>query len=382
MAVASVNTQPADAHMDMHRALGNPTFRVSLSSIRIPPEAYAIVEDCLDQQSIGQSGYVAEFEREVAAYVGAEHCIAVSSGTLADAVACMAMRDHYGVQRAILPALTFVAQANAARIAGLELEFVDVREDWTLDPRQVRGYHKSEFVFITDIMGRVATTEGLDPRHLVVEDACEALGSRFDRVAAGTFGVLGTFSFYVSHTVTMGEGGAIVTNDPDLAALCRRLRSQGRASEADPFKKFTFPLFGLNAKMSGLTAALGVAVMRNLGQYVAERRVVFHQLNAALGGRFAEREGEVIVPHGYPVGFRNESYRDKAMEQLLAAGIECRKFFSSVPTEGAYQAWNGRQYPVAEHISHTHLYCPCHQNIEPSEVDWMAEQVLAQRGLA
>lgn len=365
---------------------GSDAFRVDLAAIRIPSDAAALIADCLAQGAIGQSAYVAEFEREVAAYVGAAHCIATANGTLADAVMVAAMRVRYPkAWRVHVPALTFIAQPNAVRYSGLEVNFVDVREDWLMDMSRIAGYNPQvpiEFAFPTHLLGRCAAVGDLPAGMPFIEDACEAFGSRLDGRAAGTFGIAGSFSFFVSHTVTTGEGGAIVTDDPDFAALCRQLRSHGRASEQDAALKFSFPLPGFNAKLNGLSAALGVAVMRHAGQYVTERRAVFAQLNKRLDGRFVERACERVVPHAYPVQFVSETARDVAMRNLGQVGIECRRFFSSVPTEGAWAQHTAKKYPVAEHISRTHLLIPCHQNIAPADVDWMAAQVLAQRGLA
>jgi len=354
-------------------------FRVDFSAIRVPPEALELIGNCLAQEAVGQSGYIVEFERLVAEYVGAEYCVAVANGTLADAVACAAMRERYGVTRAVVPALTFVAQPNAVRMAGLGVEFVDVKEDWTLDQGKVSPYQPA-FLFPAHLLGRMAAVEDLPAGARLVEDACEAFGTRLHGRAAGTFGRLGTFSFFVSHTVTTGEGGAIVTDDPDLAQMCRQLRSHGRASEMDAHRKFSFPYLGFNAKMSGLTAAFGVAVMRHVREYIAARRVNFSLLNDLLGGRFRERPGESVIAHAYPVGFQSEGARNLAMDHLLSAGVEVRRFFSSVPTEPAWRK-SARRFPCAEHISRTHLLVPCHHNLSPDDVGWLAERVLEQEGL-
>lgn len=371
-------------HTAHHRRLGNPTFRVDLSAINVPPESVEHVTQCLALGQVGQSAYVREFELAVAAYVGAKHCIATASGTLADAVAVAAMQVYFGVNRVIVPALTFVAQANAVRYNRLPIVWADVREDWTLDVNNLSRLGAHDLVFPVHIMGRMADVGRLNVLGaLYIEDSCEAFGSKLGSVPAGRYGKLGSYSFFVSHTVTTGEGGAIVTDDDDLADLCRCLRSHGRASETDALRKFSFPMPGFNAKMSGLTAALGLGVMAHVRDYVAGRRAVFARMNERLGGRFVERAGEAVVPHGYPLEFESETARDAAMRALLAAGVECRKFFSVVPNEGAFlrSGQTTQKFPVAEHISRTHLYLPCHQNIVFEDVDWMCDLALGQAGL-
>lgn len=358
-------------------------YRVGLSAINIPEESYASVEECMRVGAIGQSEYVERFEEKVAAVVGSKYCIATSSGTMADAVALAAMREYFSSGRVVIPALTFIAQANAARYAGLAIEFVDVLEDWTLNLEKADWVARQDgFVFVTHLMGRMGHVESVRPGSVYLEDACEAFGSSLHGRWAGTWGQLGTYSFFVSHSITTGEGGAIVTDNLDLADLCRQLRSHGRASDKDPALKFTFPLSGFNAKMSGLTAALGLGVVQHAYEVVGRRRKVFLTLNGLMGERWIEREGEWVVPHGYPIEFGSEEARDTALHTLVAEGIECRKFFSSIPTEGAYKYYWPKKFPTADYISRTHLYIPCHQNILPEEIVWMSELVLGQKGIA
>jgi len=352
------------------------SYRIGLAAVNVPSESIEYVNTALRTGWIGQSEDIERFESQLAAWVGARHAIAVASGTLADAVALLALSLRYGRRRVLCPALTFIAQPNAARMAGLEVVFADVNEHGLLDMEQ----HKDDNAFIlypSDCLGRIATAENFHG----VEDACEAFGSTYGGSKAGTFGSLGTFSFFVSHSIATGEGGAIVTDSDELAALCRALRSHGRASDINALQKFHFPNFGFNAKMSGLVAALARGVMEHAGEYVARRRAVFEQMNAGLGGRFGERYGEQVIPHGYPLAFESENARNAAMRTLLGAGIECRKFFSCLPTmEGAYSGWQpSSQFPVAERIARTSLYMPCHQNLSEADVAYVCETA---RGLA
>ena len=348
-------------------------YRVSLAAVNVPPESIEYVNAAMRTGWIGQSDYIARFESQLAAWVGVRHAIAVSCGTLADAVALLALSLRYGKKRVLCPALTFVAQPNAARMAGLEIVFADVNERGLL-----AELHQNSFLlYPSDCMGRLAA----DASFFGVEDACEAFGSTFGKRRAGTFGSLGTFSFFVSHSIAIGEGGAIVTDSDELATLCRALRSHGRASETDALQKFHFPHFGFNAKMSGLVAALACGIMEHADEYVARRRAVFDQMNVGLGGRFQEHYGERVIPHGYPLAFESEAARDSAMRTLLGAGIECRKLFSCLPTmEGAYVGWQpASQFPVAERMARTMLYLPCHQNMSEADVDYVCETA---RGLA
>lgn len=353
-------------------------YRISLSAICVPLKAHDYITHVLVSEDIGQqSPYLARFEQMLCDYTGAQFAIATGNGTTADAIAIAALKLKYNPRRVIVPALTFIAQANAVYYNGLDIEFCDVREDFTLDWGKVYENPLSIY-FPSDCLGRVA-----DPHTLrVVEDACEAFGSRYGANKAGRNGELGTFSFFVTHTISTGEGGAIITDDEYLAMICRSLRSHGRASDMNAMDKFVFPRLGFNGKLTALQAALGCAVMEQVDTLIETRRTNYRLMQDELQG-FAEREGEQIVPHGFPVEFRSEMTRDEALRNLLAAGIECRKLFSCLPTmEGAYSFKHeplGR-YPVAEHIAHTHLYVPCHQNMTPEDTLYVIDQVRQQAG--
>jgi len=347
-------------------------LEISLAAVNVPPEAMDYVMDTLRRGRLSQSEYVERFEKALTDWTGAKHAIAVSSGTMADAVALGAMKIKHHHNRVVCPALTFVAQPNAARMNEMDIEFVDVSEDWTMSVEQAERWRELAIAYPSDCMGRLARIPSGMP---CVEDACEAFGSTLDGRRAGRFGEIGTYSFFVSHTLTTGEGGAIVTDDDWLADLCRTLRSHGRASDSDAMQKFRFPFYGFNAKMTGVIAAVGCGLMEHVDEYVNRRRQVFKTLNELMDNRFTEREGEIVIPHGYPLEFEGQMRRDEAMRLLLDEGIECRKFFSSIPSmEPAYahlRRYLGR-YPVAEYIAQTHLYLPCHQNLTQAQIERMA----------
>ena len=113
--------------------------------------------------------------------------------------------------------------------------------------------------------------------------------------------------------------------------------------------------------------------MKYIEDYIQQRRKIFLAMQKEFGG-FEERPGEKIVPHAYPLQYGSEDERDNAMRILLRSGIECRKFFSCIPTdEPRYK--QKKRFPVAEHIAHTHLYVPCHQNMKIKDVKYISEIV-------
>lgn len=349
------------------------TYKISLSAVKIPPETIPMMAQSLAAELIAQSEYVDRFEQNICDYVKSRYCVAISNGTMADAVAVAAMKVVYPkLKKVVVPALTFIAQPNSVRYNGLEVVFADVGEDWNLD---VKGYFErfnpsdDALFFMTDLMGRPINDEDYHGMPMI-EDACEGFASKRDGIFAGNFGLMGTYSFFPSHTISTGEGGAIVTDDQKFDSLCRSIRAHGSVS-SDPMNKFHFPNFGYNARMTTMQAVIGMGVMLHAHEYVAKRREIFALMRGALGG--FDEKGAEIVPHGYPIALASETARDKAMQVFLNAGVECRKFFSCIPLhEEQYKEYLWT-YPNAEHISRTNFYLPCHQNMTPDDVEYISE---------
>lgn len=356
------------------------TYRISLSAVRIPDEVYPLMHDALWEGKIAQSEYIQQFEEAIADFVGVKHCIAVSNGTMADAVAVAAMKEKYGIKRVVVPALTFIAQPNSVRYNNLDIIFADVKDDWQLDFEKYFANHvfdEETLLFPADLMGRTFNFAKVLPHtfpdtryHHTIEDACESFGSTAYDQHAGTFGEMGTYSFFPSHTISTGEGGAIVTYDDDLAILCRSLRAHGSIS-TDPLRKFQFPHLGFNARMTSLQAVLGIALMQHIHEYLEQRYEVFVEMQKLIGGFYDRPGDDRIMPHAFPVEFLTERARDDAMRTLIEAGIECRKFFSCIPNSELPYAESKGEFPNAERIARTHLYLPCHQNMTMEDVEYI-----------
>lgn len=351
-------------------------LHVDFPAIVVFPEVYERIQKTLERGIIGQGPNIEEFEEKLARWLGVRHCIAVASGTAADSVAVAAVKEWTGLDKALVPALTFTAHPNSLRYNDVHPIFLDVKDDMTMDLRPTRDYGKA-WPFPSDILGRPYAGTSM------IEDACEALGSRLRGAACGTLGRMGTFSFFVSHTITTGEGGAVVTNDDDLARLCRSIRSHGRLGNSNP-EKFSHPHFGFNAKWNEMAAAVGIGLVDHLDELVDRRREAYQRLNTLLMNRYPEAPGEFIVPHAYPLRFESETARDAAMTDLGLRGVQTRRLFSCLPTMEGTWAWMGYQtgdFPVAEWFARHCLYIPCHQNLTAGDCEYMAEQVLEQKGL-
>jgi len=230
----------------------------------------------------------------------------------------------------------------------------------------------------------------------VIEDACEAMGSKWKGQKVGTIGDMGCFSFFVSHTITTGEGGAIVTNDDRLADLCRKLRNHGRAGSL-PGQHFEFGMIGFNAKMNVLEACIGLGQMNIIEDIIAGRRQSL--IDITEGAELGENDGitmkqgenEYIVPHCYPILAQGNLERDLLLQESVDTyGVESRAIFCSIPTQcSAYSGKFGFKkdhvggnlitdrphFPVAEDIGNRGIFFPCHQNLTQEDKATIAKMI-------
>jgi len=385
--------------------------KITIGTVNVGSEAKRLINETLDKNRISQGRLVRQFEQFFAAYHGADmHCVAVGTGTDADTLALAALYDR-GAQRGdevIVPALTFIATANAIIHAGLVPRFVDVNPlTWQIDPQQAAAAVSDRTCAIlpVDLFGKPAPmNELLDiaARHrlAVVEDAAEAHGARYKGRVVGTLGLLGTFSFYTAHIITTGEGGAVLTADEDLAGVLRSLRAHGRACKCEvcrlnvfsaycPLRfeygedvdtRFFFERLGYSTKMNELEAALGIEQVAHLDAIVDARRANLFYLNEQLAkwAKFfqflTEAPHERLSPMVYPLVIRPGTpfTRREITQHLERRGVETRPTFGSIPTQQPAYAFMGHQlgeFPHAEAVGDQGFYVGVHQDLSRADLD-------------
>jgi dTDP-4-amino-4,6-dideoxygalactose transaminase len=343
---------------------------ITIGNVNLGKETEEIVLQVIRENDIGQSVYIEKFEELLCKYFNSTFAIAVSSGSMADIVLLSAIKEIYKCKQVIIPALTFVAQPNAAVISGLDVIFCDVGTDMLMNYSEIKNLLINDgnaIIFTTNLMGRVSDNGLNDSGFITIADSCEAFGS--DNVINSN--LASTFSFFPSHTLTTGEGGAIITNDHKIAEICRSVRNHGRAKEftsSAPYNKFCFDYFGYNGKMSGITAAIGIAQMTTIHDRVNRRKQIYKTFCDELKEKFYQG----VCPHGMPLSFDLEYLRDRAMCNFTSAGIECRKLFSCLPVSVKYYIDRRKHwecFPVANSISSTTLYLPCHSGLKDEEIE-------------
>src|SRR5688572_22282989 len=250
---------------------------IPLSSPDITQREIDAVIDVLHTPTLSIGPKVEEFERHCARVAGRRHAVAVSSGTAGLHCAMIAAGIGPGDEVLTTP-FSFVASTNCILYVGATPKFVDIDPmTLNLDPDRLEASITSKTRAIVAVEtfghpGGMREVEIIARKHdlTLIEDSCEGFGGRLGERPIGSFGEASTFAFYPNKQITTGEGGVIVTDDEDIAAVCRSLRNQGR----DGMSWLAHQRLGYNYRMSEINAALGVVQVSRLDEILANRRRV------------------------------------------------------------------------------------------------------------
>ena len=343
-----------------------------------------LVNDAVSSGWISSLGkYVSQFEQDFAAFCGVPHAVSVANGTVALHLALHALGIGPG-DEVIVPALSFVASANAVRYTGATPIFADVcPDDWCIAPSSVAAWitPRTKAIMPVHLYGHPAAMDELQvlaARHnlLLVEDAAEAHGASVHGVRTGAMGVIGSFSFYANKIITTGEGGMLTTRDGALAARCRMLRDHAMPPE----KRYWHDEVGFNYRMTNLQAAVGVAQMERIEHFIARKREIAQQYAAGLGEVAGvtlpvEKPGCTNVYWMYSI-LIDAPYRltrDELIPALRSRGIDSRPFFYPLDTLPPYRTPVAS--PVALLLSQTGLNLPRSPGFTAAQVGYICEQI-------
>ena len=269
---------------------------------------------------------VRDFESNLKEYLRAKHVIAVNSGTAALHAALLAAGVKQG-DEVLLPSFTFVATANSVIAAGAKPIFVDInREDYTIDISDLRRKitKNSKAIIPVHLYGHVSDMDGiieLATKHSIeiIEDACQSLGSTYKKKQTGTFGLMGCFSMYASKVLTSGEGGAVTTNDDNLADKLKMIRNHGMVEGYDT------RIFGLNLRLPELSAAIAKVQMKKLTKMLELRRrnaelltklllPIANRIQLKLPQEYNEKKFNWYL---YTIALKRNNIRDKIKDKMI-----------------------------------------------------------------
>lgn len=364
---------------------------IPLSSPDITKREIEIINQVLSTPCLSIGPKIIEFEKKMAEYIGAKYAVAVNSGTSALHLCIRSLGIKDG-DEVITTSFSFIASANCILYERAKPVFVDIdaktlcidteriekkitRRTKAILPVHVFG-HPCEMDRIMEIAKRYGLA--------IIEDACEAIGSDYKGKKAGSFGDVGVFAFYPNKQITTAEGGMIVTNDENIAKLCRSMRNQGRDEHSG---WLSHSRLGYNYRMSELSASMGVVQMERVDEILDKRRKVASIYNKKLKNIDGIKTPFVSPTVNmswfvYVVILDRKRFtgkdRNNIMHKLKSRGVSCSNYFPPIHLEPFYIKMFGYEkgnFPVTERISELTIALPFHNNLAVQEIDYVCKNL-------
>lgn len=342
-----------------------------------------LLSQCIETGWISSDGpFVAEFERKFASYIGVKHGIAVCNGTAALEAALFASGVGKG-DEVIMPSFTIISCALAAIRLGAVPVLVDAEPDtWNIDVNRIESCltSRTKAIMPVHIYGHPVDMDpvlAIAKKHnlVVIEDAAEVHGAEYNGRKCGGLGHISAWSFYANKIITTGEGGMVLTSDKKMAERADSYRNLCFRPE----KRFYHTELGYNFRMTNLQAAIGVAQMerieefiqikRRLGEYYREKLLKINGIKCQMEKPWAKMVYWMYcIELDKMLGIDAETM----MKELGKRGIGTRPFFLGLHEQPALHAlglFKGEHYPVTERISRQGLYLPSGMALTEKQID-------------
>jgi perosamine synthetase len=361
---------------------------IPLSSPDITNKEVEIINEVLSTPFLSIGPKIKEFEDKLLDYIGTEYALAVNSGTSGLHLCIKSIGIKEGDEVITTP-LSFIASSNCILFERGKPIFVDIEEDTLcIDVERIEEKitEKTKAILPVHLFGHPCKMDKImeiaeEYNLLVIEDACEALGSEYMGKKVGSFGKAAVFAFYPNKQITTAEGGMIVTNDRSIAKLCMSLRNQGK--EDDSSTEFRYGRLGYNYRMSELSAALGVAQIERIDEILRKRQKV-----SSLYGKQLGKIDGIKIPYVAPnvkmswfvyvIILESMKYsgreRNRIIQELNEKGIASRVYFPSIHLQPFYVEMFGYKkgsFPITEKISDLTIALPFYNNLSEEDIDFI-----------
>ncbi|NBW81911.1 DegT/DnrJ/EryC1/StrS aminotransferase family protein [bacterium] len=369
-----------------------PDFKYPVYRPNLAGNESRYVNECLQSSWISSRGeFVTRFEREFAAWVGAAAATSCSNGTVSLHLALLALGIGAG-DEVIVPAFTYVASVNAIRYVGAIPVFVEsALDDWQMDLSAVERAltPKTKAIMAVHLYGQACDLKKLSmlckqKGIFLVEDCAEAIGTRVGMAHVGTFGDIGSFSFFGNKTITTGEGGMLISNNPALIARCAHLKSQA----VSPERSYWHDAIGYNYRMTNICAAIGTAQLERVEPVLARKRTIAMRYRDALKAvpKVVFHDETPGTTHSYwmvSIRVENEKMRDELRAHLQNNDIETRPGFPPSHLFPMHREFaRGQSFPQAELLGATSINLPSYPDLSNDDVDFICSAIADYFGAA
>lgn len=326
--------------------------------------------------------YIHKFEKAFAEYIGVKYAIATDGGTGALELGLAGLGIGPG-DEVILPEITYFACSDVIKLRGAEPVFVDLLPDtWCIDPAKIEEKitSKTKAIMPVHIYGNPAEMDevmAIAKKHnlFVIEDACPAVGTVYKGKRPGSFGNCAAFSFQGAKIMVTGYGGMFVTDDEKLYEKVKYLNGHGE----DPHKKFWQTSVGYSNEMTNLQAALGLAQLERIEEFVDKKRQIFdwyHERLHDIEGLSMNSERPNTKSNKWMTSIIFDKdfgiSRNDFIKALRGKMVDSRPFFFPISMFPMYKEQNT---PVAHHLSEHGVNLPSGLNLKEEEVDYVCHMI-------
>ena len=362
----------------------NNFYKILSGKFHIPSAEPNITEDdakaaynAIKEGRLSSGSYVKKFEQEFANYIGTKFAIAVNSATSGLQLSLASLGIYDG--EVITTPFTYAATSNVIVHQNAKPVFVDVdKSTYNIDPDKIEKAitKKTRAIMPIHYGGQCSEMEEISEiasKHnlFVIEDAAPAIGATHKQRKAGTFGIISAFSFFPDKNLTTGEGGMVVTSDPELADKCEELRKNGASS------RYHHTSIGWNFKMPDPNAALGLSQLKRIESIISTKNKIAKYYQVSLE-KIDEIQPPIVKEYNrhtfmlYSILTKDLKQREEIKNALADKGIESRINFPSVHLQPIYKQMFGFQsgsFPISENLSDRILGLPIFFSMKEEQQD-------------
>ena len=337
-------------------------------------------------QYLKSGGWLTEFEKtkaleeSLARFLGVSYCTVVTSGTAALYLALLSAGVGKG-DKVIVPNYTMIATINAVVWAGAEPILVDVDpEHLGMDLEKISSTHKAKALLYVSIGGRsgdmamvqkYCKKKGL----ILIEDACQSLGSYAQGRPLGTFGELGIFSFTPHKIITTGQGGAIVTNNQEFNTKIKKLKDFSRTAPASDWHDG----LGYNFKFTDLQAVIGLEQLKQIDFRIKRKKEIFEKYRNFLKSvkeiEFLATDLNQTTPWFIDILLPSVDIRDRLNAYLKQNSIGARPFYPPINHQKPYTQFKKDSFPVSEALAYRGTWLPSSVGLDDEKITYVAQTI-------
>jgi perosamine synthetase len=359
-------------------------YRIPQIYLDAGPDELALLKDVINTKWLTEGKYTNKFIDKIRNVTGAKYVVPISNGTLGLYVALLSMDLPRGSE-VLIPSFTFFGSASSVYYAGLKPVFVDVNpknymasaEDYA---KKVTS--KTSAIMPVHIYGLSCDMKPLikfakDNKLKIIEDAAQSIGVKYNSKHCGTFGNVGVISFFADKTVTMGEGGVILTNNYKVYQKLKLIRNQGRPNSGT----FIHPEFGMNFRVTDMQSAVGFAQLNKLEKKINKKIKLFQIYSKNLKDcKNIEIIEQPLYSNFVPFRFAFRSKKKKQIESCLQNhGIQTRSFFYPMHKQPAIKKHFPKMrkvfLPVSEMLYKEGICLPIHEKIKRKDINFICKLI-------